>query len=62
MLVAFNVTNLAKWGYDNSTRFIDPMAPEFRPKDITAAAYTDAAITAKLDWFLGLDAYNQTEH
>jgi bilirubin oxidase len=60
MLVAFNVTNLAKWGYDESTVFIDPMEPAFRPKAIVPEDFTDEAIWAKLDWFWSLNAYNRT--
>lgn len=60
MLVAFNVTNLEKWGYNESTLFIDPMEPTFRPKNIVPEDFTDAAIQAKLDWFWGLDAYNRS--
>jgi bilirubin oxidase len=60
MLVAFNVTNLARWGYDNSTVFIDPMESAFRPKQITAEDFTDNAIRLKLAWFWSLDAYNRT--
>jgi len=60
MLVAFNVTQLDKWGYDNTTIFIDPMEPQFRPKDVNPEEYTEEAIFDKLDWFYSLDAYNQT--
>jgi len=60
MLVAFNVTNLEKWGYNESTLFIDPMEPAFRPKNISPEDFTDDAIQTKLDWFWGLDAYNRT--
>ena len=60
MLVAFNVTQLEKWGYDNTTIFIDPMEPKFRPKDVNPEDYTEEAIYKKLDWFYSLDAYNQT--
>ncbi|KAK1913807.1 hypothetical protein P3342_007052 [Pyrenophora teres f. teres] len=60
MLVAFNVTQLEKWGYDNSTIFIDPMEPRFRPKDANPEDYTEESIYKKLDWFYSLDAYNQT--
>jgi hypothetical protein len=60
MLVAFNVTNLAKWGYDASTVFIDPMEPVFRPKDITPEDFTEEAIRMKLAWFWNLNAYNRT--
>lgn len=60
MLVAFNVTNLAKWGYDESTQFIDPMEPRFRPKNINPEDFTEEAIRRKLDWFWNLNAYNRT--
>jgi bilirubin oxidase len=59
MLVAFNVTQLEKWGYDASTLFIDPMESEFRPKNVVAGDFTDEAIRRKLDWFWSLDAYNR---
>ena len=58
MMAVFNVTNLAKWGYDASTLFIDPMQPEFRPRDIDSADYTEEAIVEKLEWFYSTDAYN----
>jgi bilirubin oxidase len=58
MMVAFNVTNLEKWGYDASTMFIDPMQPEFRPKDIHDDHYTEDAIMDKMNWFYGTNAYN----
>ncbi|KAH7132250.1 Cupredoxin [Dendryphion nanum] len=58
MMAAFNVTQLAKWGYDNSTLFIDPMQPEFRPKAINAADFTEDAIRQKLAWFYSTNAYN----
>lgn len=54
------MTQLEKWGYDNTTLFIDPMEPRFRPKDITAEAYTETAIFEKLDWFYHTNAYNRT--
>ena len=60
MLVAFNITQLEKWGYDSSTIFIDPMEPAFRPKDVAPEDYTTEAIIQKLDWFMSLGAYNQT--
>lgn len=60
MMVAFNVTQLEKWGYDRDTQFIDPMEPAFRPKNITSEAYTEGAIQKKLDWFYHTGAYNQT--
>jgi bilirubin oxidase len=60
MMVAFNVTNLAKWGYDESTQFVDPMEPIFRPKDINPEDFTDHAIRKKLNWFWNFNAYNRT--
>jgi bilirubin oxidase len=60
MLVAFNVMNLTKWGYDESTLFINPMEPSFRPKNIDPAGFTNEAIRKKLDWFWGLNAYSRT--
>ena len=59
MLVAFNITQLERWGYTNDTRFIDPMEPEFRPKTYDPADYTTDAILKRLDWFYSTDAYNQ---
>lgn len=58
MLVAFNVTQLAQWGYDNSTIFIDPLQPEFRPKNINSEDYSQDAIRSKLAWFYSTNAYN----
>lgn len=58
MLVAFNVTELAKWGYDNSTIFIDPMQPEFRPVNYNKADYTKEAILKKIEWLYSTNAYN----
>jgi len=60
MLVAFNVTNLARWGYDDFTVFINPMEPAFRPKDIDPADFTDEAIRTKLEWFWSLNAYGRS--
>ncbi|KAF2740193.1 Cupredoxin [Polyplosphaeria fusca] len=59
MLVAFNVSQLAEWGYSEDTQFIDPMTPEFRPKDVNPDDYTTAAIMAKLAWFYSTNAYNR---
>jgi hypothetical protein len=58
MMVAFNVTNLERWGYDNTTAFIDPLQPEFRPKDVEDSHYTKDAIMDKIKWFYGTNAYN----
>jgi len=59
MLVGFNVTQLAKWGYTNDTVFIDPMQPEFRPKTSNDADNTDEAIRSKIAWFYSTNAYNR---
>jgi bilirubin oxidase len=61
MLVGFNVTSLAKWGYPPSTHFINPMEPEFAPKAITASDFTQDAIERKLAWFYSTDAYGLTQ-
>lgn len=58
MMVVFNITNLENWGYDNSTDFIDPMQPEFRPKDIDETHYTEDSIMDKINWFYDTSAYN----
>ncbi|KAF2278825.1 Cupredoxin [Westerdykella ornata] len=58
MMVAFNVTDLKRWGYNESTQFIDPMQPEFRPKDINPEDYTEEAIMKKIKWFYDTNAYN----
>jgi bilirubin oxidase len=58
MLVAFNVTQLAKWGYTNDTLFIDPMQPEFRAKAVSAADNSEEAIRSKVAWFFDTNAYN----
>ncbi|KAH9866991.1 hypothetical protein IAQ61_007581 [Plenodomus lingam] len=60
MLVAFNVTQLEKWGYDSETHFIDPMEPAFRPKNVVPEDYTDEAVKRKIEWFWGTNAYNRT--
>ncbi|KAF2502383.1 Cupredoxin [Lophium mytilinum] len=61
MLVGFNVTQLGKWGYDNSTHFIDPMEPEFRPQPQNPDAYSEDAIQKKLAWFYSTDAYDESK-
>ncbi|KAF2014792.1 bilirubin oxidase, partial [Aaosphaeria arxii CBS 175.79] len=58
MLAAFDVAQLSDWGYDNSTMFIDPMTPEFRPKDATPDDFTDEAIREKLAWLYSTNPYN----
>ncbi|KAF2203222.1 Cupredoxin [Delitschia confertaspora ATCC 74209] len=58
MLTAMNISQLSEWGYDNSTHFIDPMEPQFRPKTITDDDFTEDAIMDKLQWFYDQDAYD----
>ena len=58
MMAVFNVTNLEKWGYDNTTTFINPLQEEFRPKDIDDDAYTEDNIMSKINWFYGTNPYN----
>ncbi|THW20512.1 oxidase cueO precursor [Aureobasidium pullulans] len=64
MMAAFNVTVLADLGYNDTTRFLDPMEPRYRAVDYLASDFTshtgvfsDSAIDQKLDFFANLDAY-----
>jgi hypothetical protein len=64
MMAAFNVTVLADLGYNDTTRFLDPMEPRYRAVDYPASDFTshtgvfsDSAIDQKLDFFANLDAY-----
>ncbi|THY40831.1 hypothetical protein D6C99_08056 [Aureobasidium pullulans] len=64
MMAAFNVTVLADLGYNDTTRFLDPMEPKYRAVDYPASDFTshtgvfsDSAIDQKLDFFANLDAY-----
>lgn len=63
-MAAFNVTVLADLGYNDTTRFLDPMEPRYRavsypPSDFTShtGSFSNAAIDQKLDFFANLDAY-----
>ncbi|KAJ6191923.1 bilirubin oxidase [Bipolaris maydis] len=61
----FHCHNLVHEDYENgdttkTTIFIDPMQPEFRPRNINSADYTEEAILEKLDWFYHTNAYNRT--
>jgi bilirubin oxidase len=64
MMAAFNVTVLADLGYNDTTRFLDPMEPRYRAVSYPASdfaartgAFSDSAINDKLNFFADLDAY-----
>lgn len=59
MLVALNVTNLEKWGYTNSTLFIDPKQPEFQARDFNSDDFTDEAINNRIAWLYSTNPYNK---
>ncbi|KAK7185153.1 hypothetical protein DPSP01_000731 [Paraphaeosphaeria sporulosa] len=59
MLVAFSVPNLEKWGYTNSTLFIDPNQPEFKGKDFNSDDFTEEAINSKIAWLYSTNPYNK---
>ncbi|KAL1643179.1 hypothetical protein SLS61_009379 [Didymella pomorum] len=68
MLAAFNVTALADFGYNETTRFIDPMDPQYRAVSFNDDDYakrngpfSESEIKKKLDWFVKLDAYNKVD-
>ena len=68
MLAAFNVTALADFGYNETTRFIDPMDPQYRAVSFSDDDYgkrngpfSESEIRKKLDWFVKLDAYNKVD-
>lgn len=58
MMAAFNVTQLADFGYPETTKFIDPMEPRWRAKPITPADFTDQAVQGRLAQFAALNAYS----
>ncbi|KAK0726179.1 Cupredoxin [Apiosordaria backusii] len=60
MMAAFNVTALADLGY-NETSFRDPMEARWRAEPATAAKFTTAAITEKIQFMAGLEPYNNVE-
>ncbi|GAB1312539.1 Bilirubin oxidase [Madurella fahalii] len=60
MMAAFNVTALADLGY-NETSFIDPMESRWRAEAVTAAKFTPAAITEKVQFMASLEPYNNVE-
>lgn len=59
MLAAFSVPNLEKWGYTNSTLFINPNQPEFQAKDYNEDDYTEQAINRKIAWLYSTNPYNK---
>lgn len=66
MLAAFNVTALSDFGYNETTRFIDPMEERYRATGFSDTDYSGRTgpfsqdkITEKLNFFIGLDAYNK---
>ncbi|KAF1948831.1 hypothetical protein CC80DRAFT_529783 [Byssothecium circinans] len=68
MLAAFNVTELADFGYPETTRFIDPMEPRYRAVSFSesdfqshSGPFTEQAITEKLKFFIGLEAYQKVD-
>lgn len=68
MLTAFNVTTLADFGYNETTRFIDPMDPQYRVVSFNDDGYSkrnglfsESEIKKKFDWFIKLDAYNKVD-
>ncbi|OQO12394.1 hypothetical protein B0A48_03036 [Cryoendolithus antarcticus] len=66
MMAAFNVTALDNLGYNETTRFIDPMEATYRAKPFNDADwigrtgdFSDAAISAKATFFNKLNAYSE---
>ena len=64
MMAAFNVTVLADLGYNDTTRFIDPMEPRYRAVSFPLhddtnrlGNFADDAIELKVNNFTSLDAY-----
>ncbi|KAK4663750.1 hypothetical protein QC763_611170 [Podospora pseudopauciseta] len=60
MMAAFNVTALTDLGY-NETAFRDPMEARWRAEPVTAAKFTTAAITEKIQFMARLQPYNNVE-
>lgn len=57
MMAVFNVTALLDLGY-NETAFRDPMESRWRAEIVTAAKFTAAAITEKVEFMASLEPYN----
>ncbi|KAK4183512.1 putative bilirubin oxidase precursor [Podospora australis] len=60
MMAAFNVTALPDFGYPE-TAFRDPMESRWRAEPVTAAKFTPAAITTKVQFMASLQPYNNVE-
>lgn len=60
MMAAFNVTQLADLGY-NETSFADPMEARWRAQPATADRYTSDAVTTKVQFMAGLQPYNNVD-
>lgn len=58
---AFNVTSLSDWGYNETTKFIDPMEERWRSKNVEASAFTEQGIQKRLQEFYMLDAYRKVD-
>lgn len=68
MMTALNITALTDLGYDETTRFLDPMETRYRAKSFKAAAFTgrtgvfsNAQIDKKCKFFDGLNAYRDID-
>ncbi|PVI04475.1 oxidase cueO precursor [Periconia macrospinosa] len=68
MLAAFNVTALADFGYDEKTRFIDPMEQRYRASDFSESdfqsrtgVFSEQSIKDKINFFIGLEAYSKVD-
>ncbi|KAK3367420.1 Cupredoxin [Lasiosphaeria ovina] len=60
MMAAFNVTALLDLGY-TETAFRDPMEARWRAEAVTAAKFTSAAITEKVQFMASLQPYNNVD-
>lgn len=57
-MAAFNVTALPGLGYNETTRFINPMEQRFRAKTWTRTNLT-SVVSETLPFFASLNAYSQ---
>jgi FtsP/CotA-like multicopper oxidase with cupredoxin domain len=60
MMAAFDVTALPDLGY-SETAFHDPMEARWRAEAVTAAKFTPAAITEKVQFMATLEPYNNVD-
>jgi hypothetical protein len=56
MMAAFDVQSLKDWGYDEKTKFVDPMEDKYRSKDEDDSEHDK--ITDTLKKFMEMEAYN----